>query len=256
MDVVYAVIAGAGLLWLTRSWLPSAQIIAWLGKQRPAVLAYLRSAPAVVTYTAILLVTTSIYSETTPAIGRLLLRDQSTNLRQLSHDPIRALISSAFWTGGGTMLRVIIPFILVLVPLERWLGTARFLFVYWCGHVLSTVIVAVGIWVAINRGDAPDSLSRAIDVGVSYGLYCCCALFTYRLPRPVRFVWAPAWIAFGLFGIIESGDFTSYGHMVTILIGLALYPITRAPAVQRRALDPIWKLKLGGHVTAPAATIS
>lgn len=253
MDVIYAVIICGGLLWLTRSWTPSAQITAWLLKQRPTVFAYLRSAPAVVTYTAILIVTTSIYSETTPAVGRLLLRDQSTNLRQLSQDPIRVLISSAFWTGGNSMLRVIIPFILILVPLERWLGTARFVVVYWCGHILTTVIVAVGIWIAIKSGDAPDSLSRAIDVGVSYGFYCCCALFTYRLPHRFRIPWAVGWVAFGLFGVIESGDFTSYGHLTTILIGLALYPITRAPEVRRRSRDPIWKLRLGSQAAAPAS---
>lgn len=252
MDVVYGAIVFAGLLWLTRSWPPSAQITAWLRKQRPLVLAYLRSAPAVVTYTAILIVTTSIYAETTPEVGRLLLRDQSTNLRQLSRDPIRALISSAFWTGGRSMLYVIVPFILVLVPMERWLGTARFVFVYWCGHVLTTVIVAVGIWAAIKHGDAPDSLSRAIDVGVSYGFYCCCALFTYRLPRRFRIPWAIGCVLFGLFGIWRVGDFTSYGHMTTILIGFALYPVTRAPEVRRRLDEPIWRFALAPQTTAPA----
>lgn len=252
MDVVYGALVFAGLLWLTRSWPPSAQITAWLRKQRPTVLAYLRSAPAVVTYTAILIVTTSIYAETTPTVGRLLLRDQSTNLRQLSRDPIRALISSAFWTGGRSMLYVIVPFILVLVPMERWLGTARFVFVYWCGHIATTVIVAVGIWVAINRGDAPDSLSRAIDVGVSYGFYCCCALFTYRLPSKFRIPWVVGLAIFGLYGILEHGDFTSYGHMTTILIGFALYPVTRAPEVRRRSSDPIWGFNVTRRTTAPA----
>jgi len=255
MDVVYAAIICAGLLWLTRSWPPSARFIAWLLAHRPIVFAYLRSAPAVVTYTAILIVTSSIYASTSPAVGRILLRDQSTNLRQLSSDPIRVLISSAFWTGGSTILILIVPFILILVPLERWLGTPRFLFVYWCGHIGSTLIVAVGIWFQIRRGDAPESLSRAIDVGVSYGFYCCCGLFTYRLPKQYRRAWAAFWLVFGIYGVISDGGFTSYGHLVTILMGFALYPITLAPAVRNRTVDPIWKLRLNGQATAPATMI-
>ena len=255
MDVVYAVIVCGGLLWLTRAWPPSARVVAWLYARRPLAIAYLRSAPAVVTYTAILLVTSSIYASTSPAVGRILLRDQSTNLRQLSNDPIRVLISSAFWTGGATILHVIVPFILVLAPLERWLGTPRFLIAYWCGHICTTLIVAVGIWVEIKRGDAPDSLSRTIDVGVSYGLYCCCGLFTYRLPMIYRVPWAAFWFAFGIYGIIEDGGFTSYGHLITITIGFALYPLTKAASVRRRTGDPIWKLRFNGQAAASATTI-
>ena len=255
MDVVYGVIICAGLLWLTRFWPPSSRAIDWLQNRRPLALAYLRGSPAVVTYTAILIVTSSIYSSTSPAVGRILLRDQSTNLRQLSHNPIRVLISSAFWTGGATMLHLFVPFVLVLVPLERWLGTPRFLAVWWFGHVATTLIVAMGIWVEINRGDAPDSLSRAIDVGVSYGLYCCCGIFTYRLPRQYRLVWAACWVAFAVYGIIGDGGFTSYGHAVTILLGFALYRVTRAPAIQRRMTDPIWTLRFNGQAAASATTI-
>jgi hypothetical protein len=254
MDVVYAVIVCGGLLWLTRSWAPSARFIAWLRAHKPLALAYLRSAPAVTAYTAILVVTSSIYASASPVVGRILLRDQSTNLRQLSHDPLRVLISSAFWTGGATILHVIVPFVFVLAPLERWLGTARFLLVYWCGHICTTLIIATGIWFEIRRGDAPESLSRTIDVGVSYGLYCCCGFFTYRLPGPYRYIWAAFWLGFGTYGIIEDGGFTSYGHLVTILIGFALYPVTRAPAVRRRMVDPIWKIRFSGQAAVSATS--
>lgn len=254
MDLVYAALAFAGILALTRSWPPSARLIARLKRNRPLVSAYLRSAPAVVTYTAILIVTTSLYAEITPAVGRALLRDQSTNLRHLSNDPVRVMIVSAFWTGSGSILPFLPLFVLILAPLERWLGTGRFLIAFWCGHILSTVIVAAGIWVAIDQGHAPESLSRVTDVGISYGAYCCCALFAYRLPYPYRYAWGAAWLAFALFGIYTDGNFTAYGHLVTILIGFALYPLTRAPVVRARTRDPIWQLPLGVHGTAPATS--
>jgi len=38
------------------------------------------------------------------------------------------------------------------------------------------------------------------------------------------------------------------------LLGFALYPITRTPAVRRRTVDPIWKLNLGEPTAAPATT--
>ncbi len=42
-----------------------------------------------------------------------------------------------------------------LAPVERWLGTPRWLLVFSLGHIVATLLVADAIWGAIRLGQAP-----------------------------------------------------------------------------------------------------
>ena len=104
------------------------------------------------------------------------------------------------------------------------------------GHVLATVVVAYVLDRGLIHFTDSDTTRFTIDVGVSYGYYCIAAMFTYRLRG--RWWWSWIWAA----GSSRSSwcrsrstaSFTSFGHLVTVGVGLALYPITRSRAVRTR----------------------
>lgn len=243
MTVTVAIVAcSVGAVWLTRDWPPSAWVIAVWRRNKPIATAYVRDAPATVVHLAILLVTTTIYNGSGALAQEILLRERSTNLHHLSRDPVNVLVSSAFWVGDlDQLLPKFVLFLAILVPLERWLGTARFLLAFWTGHVGSTLLVAIGLRLLLVDGHVASSVTREIDVGVSYGAYCCCALFTYRLTGRWRVLWAAGWLGFGVVMVLISGTFTDYGHLITILIGFALHPLATSATARDRAALPLWR---------------
>ncbi|MGI8476517.1 MAG: rhomboid-like protein [Thermomicrobiales bacterium] len=241
MKLLYALPAIPVALYATRTWGPTARALAWWETRRPFVLGYLRSGPAVVTYAVVLFITTTIYEESGTKVQAALLQERSTNLHHLARDPIHVLISSAFWTGDDSLIKDFILFALILIPLERWIGTLRFLLVFWTGHIGTTLVVDLAIRIAIDRGHAAPNLAHVIDVGVSYGLYCCCALFIYRFRPPLRALGMGGLLVYAGYGIRTVGDFTAYGHFFTILLGFALYPVTRFAGAKTRLAEPIWR---------------
>jgi hypothetical protein len=52
-------------------------------------------------------------------------------------------------------------------------------------------------------------------------------------------VWAAGLIAYATGGILIDRDFTAYGHAAALIIGFALYPLTRGPGVRTRATEPL-----------------
>lgn len=225
-------------------WPGTARLGAGWRSHRAAVFAFVRASPATFVYLAILTVTTWVLVGASPKVVGALLEDQSTNLHHLTHDPVRVLIRSAFWLSNYELLFWATLFLVVLAPAERWLGTSRWLVAFISGHVGATLLTSAGIWLAIRNGFAPARLANVVDVGVSYGFGAVAALFTYRLPRRWRVVWAAGLASYALGGILIDGSFTAYGHAVALLIGFALYPLTRAPA----------EFPLGAHEDTAAGT--
>ncbi len=89
---------------------------------------------------AILLVTSVVMRNLPPDVLAQVLGDRSTNLHHLAEDPVRVLISSAFWLAGGGWITYFISFNVFHVPAERWLGTLRWLWVVVIAHVGATYI--------------------------------------------------------------------------------------------------------------------
>ena len=118
-------------------------------------------------------------------------------------------------------------------------GTSRWLLAFAAGHIGATLLTSWGIWLAIRSGAAPARLENVVDVGVSYGFGAVAALFTYRLAGRWRGVWAGGLVIYAAGGILVDQDFTAYGHATALIIGFALYPLTRAPAVRARAAQPL-----------------
>jgi hypothetical protein len=202
--------------------------------------------PATFVYIIILIVTSLVISAAGERLTDALLRTQSTNLANLRHHPVHVLFTSAFWLDNQlTPVLLVVPFAVVLAPVERWLGTRRWLAVFAAGHVGATIVTAGFIQFELDHGWASKALVRTIDVGFSYGFTAVLGVFAYRVaPRwRARYVLS---ISLGLVvGVAISSNFTDVGHLVAWAIGLASRGLVpdhaddgAAPTPHPRPLEP------------------
>lgn len=217
--------------WLRRNW----------GRVRPYVSSYVRSSPATFVYAGVLMVTTWVVAGSNQRLADALLREQSTNLSNLRHHAVDVMVRSAFWSGTTFALPTIALLAVLLAPAEFWLGTRRAIAVFAIGHVGATLLTAAGIALALHFGTAPHGIERTIDVGISYGTFCIAGVLTYRLPRPWRYAWAAGLLIVFSTRAAMTGEFSEYGHVVSVLLGLASYPLTWSAAVRERARVPLYR---------------
>ncbi|MFF3466251.1 rhomboid-like protein [Streptomyces sp. NPDC002619] len=191
------------------------------------VAGYLRSAPGTYGWLLVLFVTTVALHHMSPEFEQQFLRQRSTNIRELSENPVRVLISSAMWIDGGHWLPYAFLYTVFHAQVERWLGTLRWLGVCASAHVFATLLSEGVLLNAIREGMAPISAVNTLDIGVSYALAGVIALLGYRIAAPWRYPYLL--VVFALYGIPLATDrtFTDFGHFVSILIGLACYPLVR-----------------------------
>jgi hypothetical protein len=179
------------------------------------------------TYVTILSVTSLWTATASNQLASTVLRHASTNLQGLAHRPLPVLVSSAMWTEPGgwrSYLLFVGIAVTVLAPIERRLGTVRWTVAFVAGHVGATLLTAAGLWLAVDAGWLDESLSRAIDVGWSYGTFAVAATGTRALgPATARravavlVVWCVAQLA-------RHQTFTDVGHLLAVAIGLAVAP--------------------------------
>ncbi|MET8983004.1 rhomboid-like protein [Streptomyces sp. NPDC004539] len=192
-----------------------------------AVWRYVRGAPGTYIWLGVILFTTLAAHRMSPAFEEEFLRQRSTNLHELSDNPVRVLVASAMWLDGGYWLPYAGLYSVIHAPVERWLGTARWLAVAAGAHVLATLISEGALLVAIERGIAPRSAMNTLDVGVSYALCGVAAVLTYRLPGLWRYLWAAGLLALFAAPMTVTPTFTDFGHFIAVCLGLAAYPVTR-----------------------------
>ncbi|MEU2425135.1 rhomboid-like protein [Streptomyces sp. NPDC007851] len=191
------------------------------------VWAYVRSAPGTYVWLAILFVTTVALHHMSPEFEQQFLRQRSTNLRELSDNPVRVLIASAMWIDGGHWVPYALLYTVFHAPAERRLGTLRWLAVCVLAHVLATLISEGALLQGIHAGLAPHSAVNTLDIGVSYALAGVIGVLTYGIATPWRYPYAViVLLVYGL-PLTESPGFTDLGHFVAVLIGLACYPLAR-----------------------------
>src|SRR5438552_17865605 len=121
---------------------------AWRKRARTVwrqVAGYLASAPGTHVLLLVVTVTTLILRGVDAPTATRILRHQSTNLFQMSRDAPRVLLLSAFLLDNGRLLTEAVMFTLILAPVERWVGTYRWLATFAAGHVCATLATTVGI---------------------------------------------------------------------------------------------------------------
>ncbi|WP_432032727.1 rhomboid-like protein [Streptomyces antibioticus] len=196
-----------------------------ISQARSAVWAHVRSAPGTYLWLGILFVTTVALHHMSPEFEHEFLRRRSTNIHELSTHPVRVLVASAMWTGGGSWLPYAVLYSVFHAQAERRLGTLRWLVVCGVAHVLATLISEGALALAIHDGRAPASAVHTLDVGVSYALAGVAGVLTYRIPAPWRYPYLAAVLLFVTYPLTAGPTFTDLGHFVAVLVGLACHPL-------------------------------
>ncbi|MFF0964461.1 rhomboid-like protein [Streptomyces sp. NPDC003703] len=198
-----------------------------------AVVAYVRAAPGTYVWLTVLFVTTVALHRMSPSFEADFLRQRSTNIHELSDNPVRVLLASAMWIPSGRWLPYAVLYTVFHAQAERWTGTVRWLAVCAAAHVLATLISEGALLWAIRRGVAPASAVDTLDVGVSYALAGVVAVLTYRIRRPWRYPYAAAVLLFFGVPLLTGRTFTDLGHFTAVLIGLACRPLATGPGKTR-----------------------
>lgn len=192
----------------------------------------MRSSPGTHVWLAVIAITSLVIALSPAGLEAYLLHRNSSNLHQLSHHPVRALLGSAFWIEdpAGILLYAVL-FEVLHAPVERWLGTAKWLFTVATAHIAATLISQQVVLAAIHLHDVPRSMAHVVDIGVSYGLAASAGILTYRLARPWRWFYLAGVLAFFLVPLATDRTYTDLGHAISLAIGLACYPLTRGKPV-------------------------
>lgn len=225
----------------------------WWLAARPRMVGYVRSAPLTFGYLGILFVTSWVLATAQGKLADRLLLSASTNLHQLSRDPVRVLVASAFWLSGtGAIVVWAVLLAVVVAPVERRIGSWRTGLVFAVGHVGATLITAAGLWTALRLDAVERSVVTAQDVGASYGLLAVAGALTYLLVPRLRLPYATALVvAFGGFAAFDR-TFTDFGHLIALLLGLACFRLVRRVS----ALPPIGtRRSLGAAPSAEPARV-
>lgn len=203
-----------------------------------AATAFVSRSPATFVYLFVIGVTTWTLRGAPPRLVDELLLAQSTNVHNMLRDPLQVLVASAFWLDSPHVdLQLVLRFVVVMAPTERWLGTWRTVVVFAAGHVGATLITFAGLHYGIGHHLVDRSVSRVTDVGVSYGFFAVAAVTTLRLPPRWRLLYAVGLVAYVLAGLWTARTFTDWGHVFALLIGFACAPLARSRPV--RPLAPV-----------------
>jgi hypothetical protein len=205
-------------------------------RRRPLlVVDWIRRAPATYIWLTLLVGTTTVLVNLRPAAQQHLLVTWSTNLHNLGRDPAQVLLASALWTDAASLAVYAVLFTVLLAPAEHWLGTGRWLIVAVVGHVGATLISVGDLAADLSVHAADPRLADDVDVGVSYALVALCAVLTYRIPHPWRWIYLAGGLALLVPPVIWHGTVTDIGHLTALLIGLLCYPLTRGRRFSTRA---------------------
>ncbi len=209
--------------------------------------------PATYILTLIVGITTSMLRSVDPQFADQLLRQQSTNLVQMSRDAPRVLVLSAFFLPGRSVSVLYVPSLLILVAVERWFGSLRWLSLAASSHCGASMFTTAMIWLQVRTGESSPDAVYPVDVGVSYIVAGMMGAILWRLRASVRFAVALlVVVAIGLPALREP-SFTNVGHLVAFIIGaiLGLFmsptrAIVAPPSPNENALSPspiarVWK---------------
>ncbi|MFI1656537.1 rhomboid-like protein [Streptomyces sp. NPDC020472] len=198
------------------------------GEPSRPIRSWVRSSPGTHVWLAVIAITSLVIALSPAGLETYLLHRNSSNLHQLAHHPMRALLGSAFWIENpADLLLYAVLFEVFHAPVERWLGTPKWLLTVATAHIAATLVSQQVVLAAIQLHDVPRSMAHVVDIGVSYGLAASAGILTYRLPYPWRLFYLAAVVAFFLVPLATDRTYTDLGHAISLAIGLACHPLTR-----------------------------
>ncbi len=164
-----------------------------------------------------------------PHAHDVIVQRASTNLHNLAHGHLGTLLGSALVVDAGP-LYFWLPFLTCLLALaELHLRTIRLIVAFIVGHIGATLVVAAALAAAVEFGWLPSSITRASDVGMSYGALAVLGAMTAVMPARWRAAWVGWWVSAGIASAIIGGDFTDAGHTVAVVLGVLVSARFRQP---------------------------
>jgi rhomboid family protein len=195
------------------------------------------TAPLTFAWLAALFVTTRIQRSAGRRGARRLQRDHSTNLRQLTTRPARALVASLFWLDVRRWWPFVPVFVGVVAPAERRLHWWRWLLVGVGAHVIGTYAGQLYLRDSIRKARAPRRLANARDVGVSYFAFGLLGALSGYVQRPWRTRCQAGTLAVLVGNAALRPTFTEVGHLTAFAVGLAATPL--APGRDEKPYPPV-----------------
>jgi hypothetical protein len=174
-----------------------------------------------IAYAVILTGVTTALTMLGPRVQERVVSHASTNLHNLSHGHLGTLIVSAVVVDAGPIY-VWLPGLMCLMALAELLWRGRRLVIaFVVGHIGATLLVATGLTAAVGLGwlSAAD-VTRATDVGMSYGASAVLGSLSAAIPRRVRPAWTGWWLAVAVAVVTVGRDFTDAGHAVALVLGM------------------------------------
>lgn len=178
--------------------------------------------PVTLAYATILTAVTTVLVALGPDMQDRVDDAASTNLHNLRHGHYGTLLGSAFVVDAGPIYRWLPGLVCLLALAELFWRSGRLVLTFTVGHVGATVLVAVGLAVAIRAGWTPASVGHDVDVGMSYGAAAVLGALTAVIPARWRCAWIGWWLAVALAVVAISRYFTDVGHAVALLLGMVL----------------------------------
>ena len=173
-----------------------------------------------VAYAVILTGVSSVLVALGPRVQNRVISHASTNLHNLSHGHLGTLFVSAFVIEAGPIY-VWLPGLMCLMSLAELMWRSRRLVVAFAiGHIGATLLVAVGLTAAVELGWLSTDVTRATDVGMSYGASAVLGALSAAIPSRLRPAWIGWWIAVAAAVVAVNRDFTDVGHGMALVLGV------------------------------------
>jgi hypothetical protein len=174
-----------------------------------------------------LLVLAAVWLRTHPAQVDRVAAWASTNVHNLAHHPIAALVASAFVVRDGLLPQLILVAVGFAV-LERAVGAWRTAVVALSGQVFATLLTEYGADLGARLNLLVDSAPDRLDVGVSYAMYAVLTAAVLRLAGRTRIVSVLAVAVSVLVPFALAPGMTTTGHLLSMAIGaIAMALLTR-----------------------------
>ena len=172
------------------------------------------------TAVVVLLLTTALLLRTHPGDVGTVVAWASTNLHNLAHHPVAALVVSMFVV-TGTLLPELLVVAISFAVLERAVGALRTAVIALTGQVVATLLTEYGADLGARWHLLAASSADRPDVGVSYVMYAVLAASVLLLVGRARLVGALAVGACVLVPFLMAPGLTSTGHVLAVAVGAA-----------------------------------
>lgn len=180
----------------------------------------------------VLLLTTALLLRTHPGDVGTVVTWASTNLHNLAHHPVAALLVSMFVVTGPLLPELLVVAISFAV-LERAVGALRTAVIALTGQVVATLLTEYGADLGARSHLLAASSADRPDVGVSYVMYAVLAASVLLLVGRARLVGVFAVGVCVLVPFLIAPGMTSTGHVLAVAVGAATMALMQRHARRR-----------------------